>query len=301
MTRWRRTAAALAVFATTAAAPAPTIDTADVARFYRLYDAAGGAPSAETLQRNYLDAGSDGVRQFIPNRIVSAEALAERIRAEPGVYDGARACMAALPGVKRRLAAAFRRLARLDPQARFPPVTILIGRNSSGGTSAPSGVLIGLEVVCRSDWLQTDPGDRLTHLIAHEYGHVQQDQALEDDPAKATVLQRALIEGVAELVGELISGEVSNAHLARWVKGRENALAARFLADAGSKDLSAWLYNGAGTPDAPGDLGYWAGHGIARAYYARAKNKRAALRTLLDLKDPQAILHESGWGPGNTG
>jgi hypothetical protein len=34
--------------------------------------------------------------------------------------------------------------------------------------------LIGLEVVCRSDWLQPSIEGRLVHLIAHEYAHVQQ-------------------------------------------------------------------------------------------------------------------------------
>ncbi len=72
----------------------------------------------------------------------------------------------------------------------------------------------------------------------------------------------------------------------------------RFLDDANKKDVSAWLYNGVGTPEKPGDLGYWVGYRIAKAYYDKAPNKRVALRTLLDLKDPVAILTESGWKPG---
>lgn len=69
------------------------------------------------------------------------------------------------------------------------------------------------------------------------------------------------------------------------------------LADTDKKDISAWLYDGVGTPDCPGDLGYCVGYRIAKAYYETASNKRAALRTLLDLKDPKAILAESGWQP----
>ena len=207
--------------------------------------------------------------------------------------------MEVLPAVKARLQGAFQRLAALDPQATFPPVTILIGRNNSGGTTGKSGVLIGLEVVCRSSWLQPDLTDRLYHLIVHEYGHVEQPPNLDEDSENTTVLKQSLVEGVAELVAHLTSGQVSNVHLQRWTTGHAEAIGQRFLADAGKRDISTWLYNGIGTPDKPGDLGYWVGYRMAKAYYDKAVNKRAALRTLLDLKDPAMILNNSGWQPGS--
>jgi len=36
---------------------------------------------------------------------------------------------------------------------------------------------------------------------------------------------------------------------------------------------------------------------IAGAYYARAADKRAAVRELLELRDPEAILRASGYAP----
>jgi hypothetical protein len=284
-----------------AAAPLAEVRTGDVALFYKVYDAAHGAPTARALQTGYIDAGSDGVRQFIPDRIKSADALAAKIAQDRGVYDRARACMSVLPAVKARLAGAFRKLAALDPGASFPPVTILIGRNNSGGTTGKSGVLIGLEVACRATWLQADPEQRLFHLIAHEYGHVEQFPGTGgEDLAPGSVLRQSLVEGGAELIAQLISGQVSNAHLQRWTRGRERQIDEAFLAEQDSKDLSHWLYNGVGTPRKPGDLGYWVGYRIARAYYDHAKDKRAALMTLLALNDPKAILAASGWKPGDT-
>src|SRR6185369_13980401 len=110
----------------------------------------------------------------------------------------------ALPGAGRRLARSFGTLASLYSEARFPPVTILIGRDNSGGTTGPTGVLIGLEVVCRPDAPNPDVEDRLVHLIAHEYGHVQQFAQGGEDRAARSLLRQSLIEGVAELVAELI-------------------------------------------------------------------------------------------------
>ena len=225
----------------TSAEPFVDIRTQDVDRFYRIYDAAHGAPAAEAFQQEYIDAGSEGVRQFFPNRIISGAALAKTIAEYRDVYDQARTCTRVLPAVKVGLRRAFRRLAALDPDARFPPVTVLIGRNNSGGTTGKSGVLIGLEVACRSSWLQRDLTARLLHLIAHEYGHVQQDPSLNDESMPTTVLRQSLIEGVAELVAELISGQVSSVHLQRWTKNREQAIDAMFLADADSSNLAKWL------------------------------------------------------------
>jgi hypothetical protein len=283
-----------------AAPPLADVRTNDVELFYGIYDAADGAPNGQALQHGYIDAGSDGVREFVPYRIKSGEDLAETIAKKRDVYKHARDCMSALPAVKAKLAGAFQRLAEIDPEATFPPVTILIGRDNSGGATGKSGVLIGLEVVCRSSWLQPDLTERLYHLIAHEYGHVEQFPHGGENATPNTVLKQSLVEGGAELVAELISGQVSNIHLQRWTKGREHEIDEQFLAEQDSKDLSHWLYKGPGTPEAPGDLGYWVGYRIAKAYYLKASDKRLALKTLLELKDPKAILADSGWMPGNT-
>ena len=70
------------------------------------------------------------------------------------------------------------------------------------------------------------------------------------------------------------------------------------MSDVDSTDLKPWLYNGAGTPEKPGDLGYWLGYCISKSYYTHARDKRAAIKTLLELKDPQKILAHSGWKLG---
>jgi hypothetical protein len=301
----RRSALALLVIAAgvlagaAAPPPGPQIRTEDVTRFYRVYDAANGAPSAAALQRDYLDAGTPGVREFIPQRIISAERLADKIAASREIYDKARSCEKMLPGVKVRLRAAFAKLARIYPQASFPPVTILVGRNNSGGTTGPSGVLIGLEVACRADWLDGDLESRFVHLISHEYGHVEQHpDAGGEDQTPGDVLRQSLDEGGAEMVGELISGQVSNAQLKTWTKGHELEIETAFVKDKHSKDLSHWLYNGVGTPEKPGDLGYWVGYRITKSYYLHAHDKRQAIYDIFHITDPDAFLARSGWTPG---
>jgi hypothetical protein len=272
---------------------APEIRTADVELFYRLYDAARGKPSIETLRREYLEAGSEGLRHFIPHRIISASRLSEQIKRNPAVYKKARRCAAVLPAVRTRIATALARLRTLLPDAKFPSVIFLIGRNSAGGTTSPAGVLIGLETICRANWLQRNLEDRVVYLVVHEYIHAQQPKALlTDDPLdwRRPVLEHALVEGVAEFVGELISGSASNSHLQVWTRGREKEISAAFREQMNSTEVNRWLYNGVGTRKQPGDLGYWVGYRIAKCYHERAADKAAAVRDLIELKDPPGIL-----------
>jgi len=282
-----------------AAAPTrqPAVRFDDVTRFYAVFDQAHGHPTAAALKAGYLDPGSPGLRAFVQARIGSAQKLAEAIERSAADFDDARRCMSVLPAVRDRLRPVFARLAKLDPNASFPPVTFVIGRDNTGGTTTAAGVTIGLEVICRSNWLDPDIVQRLVHLIAHEYVHVQQPAAQIDPPPGATLLFQSLVEGGAEFIGELTSGEVLNRHLQRWTQGKACPIERDFAAHAMDSDVSAWLYNGPGTSDHPGDLGYWVGYRIVRAYYRNSHNKAQAIQDILhvDNANAAAFLARSGW------
>ena len=296
-----RTALAVAFLALLPAAssPDPEIRTADVDRFYALYDATGGKPDAARIQRDYLDHASDGFVAFIKMRRITADRIAATLAAQPDLYVKARGCAAQLPAIRTRLTGSLGKLSTLYPEAKLPPVTLAIGRGKPVGVANAEGVMIGLEALCAADFMVADPQDRFVHVIAHEYVHVQQSAAGSADEEGATVLKAALLEGGAEFIGELMSGSVSYQHLARITRNREAMFEAGFLDDIDKPaEGSRWLYNGRGTADWPGDLGYWVGYRITKAYYARAKDKRAAVRDIIELRDPKAFLTASGWKPG---
>ncbi|MBD9377350.1 DUF2268 domain-containing putative Zn-dependent protease [Pseudoxanthomonas sp. PXM04] len=274
----------------------PVVDIDDVERFYRLYDSVQGHPSAEQLQRDYLDAGSEGLHHFAKARRITGEAIAANLAKNPQAYIDAKRCMEVLPDTRNRLRASLRKLVELYPEARLPTVTIAVGRGKPVGTaSADTGVQIGLEALCATDWLNPDLEDRFVHVIAHEYVHVQQVPAFVETE-QATVLESALMEGAAEFVGELISGEVAYLHLKQNTKGQELAIETKFQTDMDKRDLSDWIYNS--KPGNPGDLGYWVGYRIVKSYYQNASDKRQALRDIIGLQDARAFLARSGWRPG---
>ncbi len=281
--------------ASAAAAPGPEIQIEDVERFYEIYTATAGRPTVEQLQRDYLDRGTDGLHTLAKLRNVTAQSIADNVAKRPEIYANAKGCLDVLPRVRQRLEVSLRELVRLYPQARTPPVTIVVGRGKPVGIGYPAtGLQIGLEALCAVDWFTPNLEDRFVHVIAHEYAHVQQVAAAEQE--HLTVLQRSLLEGAAEFAAELTSGKTAYSHFEPLTQGREKQIETAFVADQDKTDLSAWLDNS--TLQQPGDLGYWVGYRIVKAYYQHHPDPSQAFRDILEMSDAKAFLARSGWYPG---
>jgi hypothetical protein len=274
----------------------PVIETGDVDRFYKVYDEAGGRPTAEALQHGYIDPGSDGLHELARLRNVTGQSIAEAIAKRPEIYSEARGCVDVLPRVRERLVVALRKLRDLYPEARFPPITIAVGRGKPVGVGGhDTGVQIGAEALCATDWINPDIEGRFLRVIMHEFAHVQQVVAF-SEIENATVLSASLEEGAAEFVTELTTGSISYSYMRGLIAGRERGIEIAFAADADKTDLSDWLYNS--TPEKPADLGYWVGYRIVKSYYQHAADKRQALRDILQMTNPKEFLAKSGWRPG---
>ena len=300
----RRVAAALAAlllgFGSHAAEAPPrvAIVTSDVDRFFALADDPALAAQPEQLAARYLADASPGLIEFMALRRITPEKLAAALRDKPQVFQDARGCAAKLPNVRARLVAATDRLAQIYPAARFPPITVAIGRATTAGTANAKGLYIGLEALCAAKFIEADDEDRFVHVIAHEYVHAQQPLAQIED-REESVLRAALVEGAAEFIAEQMSGSVGYPLLHIWAKGREKELETAFLAEKDARAIgSRWLYNQQGADGWPGDLGYWVGYRVAKSYYNRAPDKAAAIKAIIEMRDPAAFLAESGWTPG---
>jgi len=213
-------------------------------------------------------------------------------------------------GIRRGLT----RLAALYPEARFPNIYFLIGTLSTGGTTAQSGMLIGTEQSASDlatpldelpDWARKNMPNHtfasLVVLVVHEAVHTQQKPA--PPGQRDNLLRHALGEGIADFLAELAVGP-------RAVKQPREIYGAAHEHDVwvdfqdemqgGDSTIRTWMYNGMVPPDknhGAVDIGYWVGYRIAGAYYARATDKRAAIRELLELRDAEAILRASGYAP----
>jgi len=272
------------------------IQTEDVTRFYEIYDRMNGHPTAAQLQSFYVEPGSEGLRHLMQARNVNAERIARTLADQPELYINARTCLDALPRIRERLRLSFDNLLRRYPEAARPPISILISRGKPVAIAGPgTGVQVALEALCSDTaarYLGADIEDRFVYLIAHEYIHVQQ----APEQPSPTVLERALQEGIADFLGELVSGGISNVAVHQAARGRELEIEERFAGDLDRRDLSAWFDNT--TKEDVGQLGYWVGYRIAKTYYLNAPDQQAALREMIRMTDAQNFLSRSGWKPG---
>ena len=277
--------------------------TTDIENFWRAYDRATPKDLAEVLERDYLRPGSPGLKDFLDRRIKNADSLARAINACPKFYASIRESTLRIPAMEKKIRASFYALKHLYPDAVFPDVYFVVGRMSSGGTTSPRGLLIGTEMYGRTpktpeaeltDWHKQVilPVEKVPLIVAHELIHFQQKHPL---PGRSSLLAQSVIEGGADFLGELISGDHINQHLHAYGNEREAQLWEEFRKDMDGNKMANWLYNGTSSKDRPADLGYYVGYKIVESYYARAKDKRKAIQDILTIQDFARFLKESGY------
>jgi len=286
--------------------------TSDITNFWTAYDAGGKNGSAAAFQTLYLDRASDGLREFIAARNLTAASLLQMVQAYPNYFASIRtnslqlATNAAVLGTIR---GNYVRVAQLYPPSVFPPVTFLIGRFSTGGTVRQSGMLVGSEFysIDASTPLtelgafqraNVRPLDSIPLIVAHEHAHILQARyggLLRG--ASTTLLAQSLMEGGADFIAQIASGSHPNQHIHPYGLQHEAALWAEFTQVMHGTDVSQWLYNQGSSTTRPGDLGYFIGYRVAQAYYDKTADKVAALKTIIEMADAPAFLAASGYSP----
>jgi hypothetical protein len=281
--------------------------TSDIPRFWTAFDHAHLADASDVFQREYIDVGTAGLKDFIPGRIVSGPALAAVVAGRAHYYLAIRQNTLSIAhdnAIRDSIRASFRRLKALYPQAVFPNVYFVIGRMNSGGTATPRGLVIGAEMNARDEqtpvteldsWARavTGPLANLPHIVAHELIHFEQAPL----SGKQSLLVQSMREGAPDFVAEMISGKHINAVARTYGDAHEAALWTEFRAAMDSSKVDRWLYQGDRSTDRPADLGYWMGYKICAAYYAKAADKKVALAEIIRMDDPAKILAASGYSP----
>jgi hypothetical protein len=273
--------------------------TSDINLFWAAYDKAKPENDLIVYRDEYLKKGSVGLQEFAKLRIGSSCGLVNAINASPKYYAALRQPSLKIASYENQMRASFRKLKELYPAAVFPDVYFLIGRMSSAGTLNEKGLYIGVDMFGKNGGAPLDElgnwhkavvasVERIPFIAAHEAIHYQQNGTQSN-----TLLARALGEGIADFVGELISGGSINPHLHEYGNQREKELWLAFQKEMSGKDVKNWLYQGDDVKDKPADLGYYMGYKIAESYYKNASDKKQALKDILVINDYEAFLKAS--------
>ena len=275
--------------------------TSDIDLFWRAYDKATPANDLVVYRDEYLEKGSEGLKEFNTLRIGSSCNLLSSIERSRDYYEALREPSLRVKTFEPQVRASFRRLQELYPDAVFPDVYFVIGRMSSAGTLSPKGLYVGVDMFGAnkpgitdglSDWHRAviGPIERIPVVVVHESIHYQQKYP-SDTPR--TLLAAAINEGAADFIAALATGGNINEHLHTYADPIEEELWKEFEKEMDGTKISNWLYQGEEAKDRPADLGYYMGYKIAESYYKHADDKKAAVREILEIKDFKAFLEKS--------
>jgi hypothetical protein len=284
----------------------------DAERFARLFEETHGRPTADQIARHYLQGAGRGVEVFKPGRIEDAAHMARRVaRLNDDYRHAIDTCLPLTADLTRELRAVYLAYQGLLPGYPLPQIHLVFGAGNSGGTASADAQVLGLEVACRSGIGPDEYRRYMRTMFAHETAHSWQPQ-VDDSGVADLLLFTALREGTPDYLAGLVTGATPSSEREAFARPKEQALWAQFQQDRrtllarGTDEMSRespagqayyrWFANFRGAPDDwPYELGYWVGMQIAAHYVERATDKRRAIRELLELDDPQAILAASGY------
>ena len=279
--------------------------TSDIPRFWRSFDAAKGKPLEEQIriyQNHYIDSATIGFKSWIEKRGNTTEGLVEGVNTMLPFYESIRENSLNVESYEKEIRAGFYALKHLYQKARFPDVYFFIWFFfNSGSTTTDEGLMITIETRSIDEDTPLDKfpevhrkmiaSMNLTGLAAvavHESIHEQQ-----KDYETKNLLEKAVREGTADFIAELCTGRNPSIAVHEYANPKEEDLWKEFQGRMNGKDYSGWT----GIPyDRPAGLAYWMGYKIVEAYYAKQKDKKSAVKFLIETTDYRRVLRESGYG-----
>ena len=288
-----------------------TVIDKDVKHFWQAYDKVQKSPKRanDIYKQNYIDKGSMGLQYYYVNKINSMNSFVYVHTARQKYYKSIRATTLKAGQLKAEYQKSFVKLKQLYPQAIFPPIYFVIGKLNSAGTVCSYGLILAIDQASWSPAADTtelntwekhniSSFNELPHTVAHELIHYLQDGMASD----TTLLRASLVEGMADFIGELISGKTANERLKLFAKGKEKKIWESFKKEMYLNRAENWIANSEQeTADKPADLGYWVGYEICKSYYEQTKDKQRAISDMLHIQDYRKFFIESKFDQkGNT-
>ncbi|MBC9914902.1 DUF2268 domain-containing putative Zn-dependent protease [Chitinophaga varians] len=277
---------------------APNVITADIDNFWNAYDSICSTTDSlkqlQYIKTQYIDKGTPGLHAFMKVREITAEEWVKCIRHYPKFWGSIRSNTDKVKKLAPEFGPAIDKLRELYPALKPANIYFIIGTLRAGGTTLGDMVLIGSELVAGNaaidisefqpgkqkylrDYYVTDPLKNALLLNIHEYVHTQQ------RCAGYNLLSQAICEGACDFVTELVTGKKIPLRYMDYGTANAKEVREKFIAEMYNPSFDGWMYNVA-SPNTPvGDLGYYVGYAICKAYYHRQKDKKAAVRQIIEL------------------
>ncbi|SHM14684.1 gliding motility protein GldB-related protein [Chryseobacterium contaminans] len=287
------------------------IETSDIKKFWTAYDEVRKindlAEKISTFQKLYVDKATPGLRDFIQSRNFTSGQWIESFESKPKFWNSIRSKTEDIQKDFKNIESLYQNFSQLYAGFSPPKIYFTIGNLKGGGTVINGNLIIGSELAASDktvDYseLSKNYQDRMKinsgviFLTAHELVHTQQNLK----GTTTNLLGLCLKEGSADFIAELLTGKKVEAPYIEYGMQHQNSLWNNFQKEMNDEDFQNWLSNTATIKDRPADLGYFIGYIITKRFYERSKDKKSAVKTIMNLDfsntaETESFLDKSGY------
>ena len=277
------------------------IFTTDIDNFYKAFDLAlrDTANAKKIFKKEYFSKGTKGLKDFYKTKIEDYDKFSNFVIKHQDFYASIRSDISNIDDLKRQIYSNFESFKNIYPNAVFPDIYFVVGRFSSNGTISKNGLLIGTELLCRTETTNTEHWNKnilrismlRAHIpvtVSHELVHFNQTKM---DDKSTTLLAKSMIEGSAEFIAELICGETDGDYAA--FNNKEIEIWNDFRNDKSKSIWNTWSSWQNANDKSPRNAGYWTGYMICKAYYDQVKSKAKAVKDILNIQNYDEFYEKS--------
>ncbi len=274
------------------------IITTDIKNFWQAYDqiklTTDSARQIDLINQLYIQKGTPGLKALMRVRNYHAQGFVYAIKNYPKFWASVRNNTLKADGYAKEIEKAMVLLRKLYPELKPASIYFSIGALRTGGTTLANKVLIGAEISMADEqtnteeiqkdfphlpsFFKTRPIGGLVFTNTHEYVHTQQKSTIGN-----TLLAQVVIEGVAELLAEKSLKAASPNPQIAFGKVNDAQIKVAFEKEMFSSSMANWLYNSLANQFKMRDLGYYVGYAICEQFYNQSKNKKAAIKEMIEL------------------
>ncbi len=306
--------------------------TKDLENFGEMYAQLPNAKTTEDtlslIRDNLLAKGSATFQEYIRlkeslNKYKIEDEYLNRLRLYPKYYASVLRQSEVFKSKEmiKRINAAYVKLLKIYPEAKIKPNVICIGIMDDGGKSFESGQYVGLELFTYNsfadttefinsksfiDYLKAGSFDinRMDELIVHELVHLSQFKGDDDfiKTFKGTIQYIPLLgEGGAAFIADLvfdfkatIGPGTFNAIQYKYCEENKEKLWQDYKNLTDMSKISDYFYKNTSLYPVR-SVGYYLGYQICKQYYEKAKNKRKAIKEIIEVTDYDKLVIDSGF------
>lgn len=257
------------------------------------------------LNELYLSKATSGLKGIIEARNYKEKDFVDMITKYPKFWSSIKTNTLNVKNKYPEINSDINKLKKAYPELKPSTIYFTIGAFRTGGTIQGNKILIGSELSLADkntiidelpSWRQPfyktqDPIHEIALLCTHEYVHTQQKELVEN------LLSMCLYEGVAEFISCKVTGKKSTAPAIEFGKANQKIVVDKFVSDMFTMNNNYnWMWGENKNELKIRDLGYYIGYEICERYYNQSKDKKKAIKELIELdytneKDVERIVN----------